>query len=125
MARILLLEEDPVLSNLIALVCQDEGYEVEVTRTLAEALTGLSKRRFDLILRDSLVATPEQFFESDDPLLAVPGAPPIVLITGHALDPERLQALGYRGLIRKPFDIDEVAQRLTSLLSEDVTESDR
>lgn len=116
MPRILLLEEDQPLSDLIRLFCEDEGYTVVAVQTLAGAIEQLAAEPFDLVLRDSLVAAPEQFFEVVDPLLAAPDHPPIVVLTGHQFDPTSLQARGYTGLITKPFDLDELGRALRRVL---------
>ena len=119
MARILLLEEDKSLRDLIQLFSQDEGYEIVAVQNITQALREARRTTFDLIVRDSLAMTPEQFFQAPDPLLALPSRPPILVLTGHALDPQRLRALGYAGVIQKPFDIEDLGDALRRVLGEE------
>jgi DNA-binding response OmpR family regulator len=116
MQRILVLEDDEALRELIAAFCEEEGYEVEAVGCLASAAERLHAGTFDLVLRDSIAATPAQFYAAFDPLLAERGHPPVVVISAHALESERVESLGYAALIAKPFDIDVLSDALRRLL---------
>ena len=106
MARILVIEDDQALRELIASLCEEEGYEVDAVGSIEDAADRLRNAPFDLILRDSMSATPGEFYTGSDPLLVSGGHPPVVVVSAHGLDAARVKSLGYAALVPKPFDIE-------------------
>ena len=116
MARILVIEDDQALRELIETFCEEEGYEVDAVSNLEDALERLQTGPFDLILRDSISNTPEQFYTRADPILAAERHPPVVVVSAHELDAARVASLGYAALVLKPFDINTLSELLQRLL---------
>lgn len=116
MARILFVEDDLALARMFVLFAEDEEHEVVAAQSLEQGLLELGNGQFDLILQDSFAANPSQFYDAPHLFLEMAQHPPVVVVTGHALDPERLQALGYAGIVKKPFDLDELGRMLKTLL---------
>lgn len=116
MARILVVEDDEALRELIETFCDEEGHAVDAVSSLEEAVGRLRDTSFDLVLRDSFSPTPERFYDASDPILAADRHPPVVIVSAHALDPERVMSLGYAELVTKPFDIDVFGDLLKRFL---------
>jgi two-component system response regulator MprA len=54
---ILIVDDEPGITEALALVLQDEGYDVRVASDGAQAVALLEKRRVDLILTDVMMPT--------------------------------------------------------------------
>jgi two-component system, NtrC family, response regulator HydG len=50
--RILLVEDEPEIQDVLAFVLQGEGYAVDVAGTMAEAWRLLDEHRYDLVITD-------------------------------------------------------------------------
>jgi two-component system response regulator HydG len=50
--RILLIEDEPAVHELLAHVLFDEGYEVDVAKTVAEAWQCLDRQTYSLVITD-------------------------------------------------------------------------
>jgi two-component system response regulator HydG len=50
--RILLVEDDRLINDLLANVLYDEGYAVDVAATLADAMGHLENRTYNLVIAD-------------------------------------------------------------------------
>lgn len=57
MKRALIIEDDPVWSNLIGGYCKAADFEPLVVQSPQEAIDQLDERRFDVIILDMLLAT--------------------------------------------------------------------
>ncbi|MDX2183070.1 MAG: ATP-binding protein [Gemmatimonadaceae bacterium] len=105
--RVLLVEDDPAIRSLTAMLLRQKGYEVEEAESGAMASERLMQRpgAFSIVVSDvvmpggggaSVAAAVEAY---------TPGMP-VLWMTGYALDgvPERLgRATGWRHAIRKPW----------------------
>jgi two-component system, NtrC family, response regulator len=108
-ARIVLLDDEARLVEILAMVLRREGYEVHGFTDPMAALSALEAREFDLLVTD----------------LKMPGADglevlrrarktspelPVILITAHATVPTAVAALreGAFDYVQKPFDNEEL-----------------
>lgn len=51
--RILLLEDEPEIADLLMLVLSSDGYEVDLASTVAQARDRLAERSYGLVIADS------------------------------------------------------------------------
>jgi len=113
--RLLVVDEDPQTRALLALLLGGEGYRVE----LAPALNADAARRADLVVADGRYTTQAAFEAAAPAIVAAAAGAPVVLLSALALDPAQARAHGFRDLVPKPFDIDELLDTVGRLLAPD------
>jgi two-component SAPR family response regulator len=108
-ARILLLEDDHDLREVLQGVLQDEGYEVTAVSNGAEAVSHASEGKFELIIADIRM-------EGMDGLEAVERTQKLnpnigsLIVSGYATEEEtsRARNLEVGGYLKKPFKMQEL-----------------
>ena len=121
--RALVVEDDPAISELLALVLKYEGWQVSVVHTGAAAITEASASRPDAVLLD--VALPDMDgFEVLRRLRVDAQELPVIFVTAcdSAADRAAGRALGCNGYLAKPFALDELIGIL-HLLADDPSDS--
>ncbi|MCC6237192.1 MAG: response regulator [Dehalococcoidia bacterium] len=117
--RILIVEDNEAIARLLAELLTDEGHHVLWTASGAEALELLGTWAPHLILLDIALAEMDGDTFREAQLAMTPPAStvPVVLVTG-AGDPEQLaEQLGAVGLVRKPFELDDVLDVVEAALN--------
>lgn len=115
---ILVVEEEPVMRESLALVLQDEGYRCLPAASAGEALSLLDREDVDLVLLDLATGSTRP-----GPLFRLlrerqPNLP--VLLISHYNDREALVPLlhqGACGYLFKPLDFEELIDVLPSCLN--------
>jgi two-component system phosphate regulon response regulator PhoB len=116
--HILLVEEDLLISELVVMVLEDEGYAVVVCLTPLRATALLQSVSFDLVITDSFSQVPSaEVVNAADVLLSAQGTP-VALFSSHTLDLEIARASGFSDLITKPFDLDTLVRQVKALLGD-------
>lgn len=115
--KILLLEDDIVLSDLLAEHLEDKGYEVTLCNNGQEALEYLIEEIFDLAILD--INTP--ILNGIEVLKTLrkeyKNSIPIIILTAYQ-DTKHLKESFENGVddyIKKPFDLEELDQRILRL----------
>jgi DNA-binding response OmpR family regulator len=115
--RILIVEDEPAISDAVAYALREAGYEVEIADDGAAALERARTRDYDLMVLD----------------LLLPGMPgldvcrtlreessdlPIVMLTALDAERERIEGLdlGADDYVTKPFSLAELVSRVRTLL---------
>ncbi len=117
--RILVVEDEPDLGELIAYNLRIEGYAVEVARDGAEALKGVEREVPHLILLDLMMPrlSGQQVAER---LKQAPGTSkiPIIMLTAKSEERDELQGLelGADDYITKPFSMSVLMARVGTVL---------
>jgi CheY-like chemotaxis protein len=112
--RILVVDDDALLRSSVAAVLTDEGYEVELAADGVDALAKIHANRPDVILLDVLMprmngkALLETLHMSPD----TAGIPVLVMTALHGFESHRTIALGATDLVEKPFDVDELLNKV-------------
>ena len=112
--RILVVDDDPVISGYIAETLGDEGYDAATAPNGAVALRTLQRDRAegrpapDLILLDMRMPVMDGWaFARAYREMPGPHAPIVVITAAHdALD--RMNEIGAFGVLPKPFDLDQL-----------------
>ncbi len=117
--RILLIDDEPEVQDLIALFLKIRGYEGHLARNGEEGIELAKKLLPDLILLDVMMPKVDGFHVQialrEDPLAS---KIPIIFITAKA-EPENAQkaiASGAKAFIEKPFDLVTLTETIQSVL---------
>ncbi len=115
MNRILIVEDEPPISNLIAMNLKQAGYLCTCVFDGAEAADLIHPGAFDLILLDVMLPKIDGFelLEYIQPMEI-----PVIFITARSEVPDRVKGLrlGADDYITKPFEIAELLARVESVL---------
>jgi two-component system KDP operon response regulator KdpE len=115
-ATVLIADDDPDILELVARLLQRAGHDVVRARDGQEALQALWERRPDLVILD--IGMPKlggwQVLERIREVSRVP----VLMLTAEGEELDRVRGLtsGADDFVTKPFDMDELAARVRSLL---------
>ncbi|MFI5036181.1 MAG: response regulator [Acidimicrobiales bacterium] len=116
MNKILVVDDDSEMTDLLATYLTGEGYQVAVARDGAEALSATSSVEPDLVLLDIVLGEED----GRDVLreLRLMSDVPVIFLTGRGLEAERIAGLklGADDYVVKPFSLGEVSARVETVL---------
>lgn len=115
--RILCAESNRDVSDLIALLLREKGYEVETARTAAECLKLAATDRFDLyVLNDSYIDADS--LELCRELRDIDPATPVLLFSleSSSFDRHAVREAGVRVYLSKTSDFVSLVQTIDKLL---------
>jgi two-component system chemotaxis response regulator CheY len=108
--RLLVVDDDANIRELVEMVLLDEGYEVVTAPDGATALAMLPRARPDLILLDMKMPVMDGWeFARRYRDVPSPKAPIVVITAAHDA-PRRARDVGAESYLAKPFGIDELLQ---------------
>jgi CheY-like chemotaxis protein len=108
--RVLIVDDDPVIRQLLQRVLQRRTLIVDEARDGSEALSLIQQHSYSVILLDLIMPVLDGFAVLDALEAAKRPSPVVLVITGadrsqiRDLDPRRIH-----GVVRKPFDPEELA----------------
>ena len=120
--RVLLIEDNDDISEIVRWVLEDEGYEVRTTRHLP--VYELAKFKADLIVLDEWINDKEghMFCSKIKALQELKHIPVIIFSTANNIE-EIVRTCNANGFIRKPFDVEmllaEVERCLPTYIGKD------
>lgn len=116
MQKILIVEDEPDIQELLAAYLKDAGYDVETAEDGVEALARFQKGKFDLLLLDLMLPKIDGFGVCE--LIRRKSNVPILMLT--ALDSEQAQLRGFRmeidDYVTKPFSMPILLQKIRAIL---------
>ena len=109
--RILIVDDDPGIRQLLGSVLRQRSLVVDEAAGGNEAIEFMRENRYAVILLDLLMPDTDGFGVLEAIRTQGLNSPPVVLVLTGAdrSTVDRLDAQVIHGLIRKPFDTDEVA----------------
>jgi DNA-binding response OmpR family regulator len=115
--RILLVEDDPRISNFVAKGLREQAYAVDVATTGEDALYQASINPYDLAILDVMIPAPDGF-EVCRRLRESGLRIPILMLTARDATDDRVHGLdtGADDYLTKPFEFRELLARLRALL---------
>jgi DNA-binding response OmpR family regulator len=118
LARLLVIEDDQPIQELLATALKRKGYEVFAARDGAEAERVLDSVTPDLILLDLMMPRVDGWeFMKVVEGRGLKGKIPIIVISAHLRDdPESVLGQGASALLPKPFDIEQLFDLIDYLL---------
>ena len=115
----LVVEDDKIMSQMVAEILNDAGFEVTTATNGMIAFEKLKRRPFDFIVLDILLPEMDGF-EIYSRLQASPDTKniPVMIITAWADEQhiEKASQMGIRHFLAKPFTEDELLYEIASLL---------
>ena len=114
--RILVVDDDPKIVDLIRLYLEKDGYRVFVAYDGLQALESARQKRPDLILLDLML--PEMDGLEVCRILQAESEVPVLMLTARVTDEEKLIGLelGADDYVTKPFNPREVVARVRAVL---------
>jgi two-component system, chemotaxis family, chemotaxis protein CheY len=111
---VLVVDDDPDILEAVCDILEGEGYRVARARHGREALARIDEERPLVILLDLMMPVMDglafaQALHGRDSAASIP----IVVISADG-DPQKAAALGARGFLAKPFDIDALLAEVAS-----------
>ncbi|MGG6270463.1 PAS domain S-box protein [Leptolyngbya sp. AN03gr2] len=116
--RILAIDDDPDMLNLIAFVLQDFGADVKAVTTARAALECLSQFRPDILLSDIAMPEGDGYELVQQVKLSPEGQIPAIALTAYASasDRERSRLAGFQQHLVKPVDPENLVAAILSLV---------
>lgn len=106
MAKLLTVEDETAIRELLAFICETDGHEVVKAASLAEAREALRRGGLDLILLDVMLPDGSGFdFLREVRTDAASASVPVVMITARGDEADRVEGLdaGADDYVVKPF----------------------
>jgi DNA-binding response OmpR family regulator len=117
--RVLVVEDDPDIAQLVALYLGKAGFGVDVLSSGREALASIAARRPDLLILDLMLPQVDGL-EICRTVRAAPATAdlPIIMLTARAEESDRIVGLelGADDYLPKPFSPNELVARVRALL---------
>jgi len=107
--KILVIDDDPSIRNMLAIVLKKSGFQVTCTESGKTSLEKLKKESFDLIISD--IKMPDiDGIELLKKIKTISPEIPVIMITAFASANDAVEAmkLGAEDYVTKPFSLDEL-----------------
>jgi two-component system OmpR family response regulator len=114
--RVLVIEDDEPLRELVATVLCDAGYQVTATRAVREAVGVLREWRPDLVVMDLRMPDADGWAAGAPQRRSVFADVPLLILTA-ASDVERRARAVATPVLAKPFAIDDLVGTVQALLN--------
>ena len=115
MTRILIVDDEAVIAEMLKLVLQSSSFEVETARSAAQALTTLRQKPFDIVLTDMRMETPTSGFEVVKAARQLQPRPAIAILTAFPIPAFEWRPSGADALLVKGSDLLALPETLRSL----------
>ncbi len=115
--KVLAIDDQKMILDLISAMCQSLGYEVQTASSGAEGIELVKKYKFDIVLTD-LAMTGISGLETATEIMKIRPGTPVVLVTGWKIDIDKskLESAGIKNILYKPFRIENLTEVVQSLV---------
>jgi DNA-binding response OmpR family regulator len=118
--KILIMDDDPTIADLLREALADEGYETHMTTQSLRFFDAVTEVRPDLILLDLMM----QYLDGRDELKLMEMSSfniPVIVVTAF-LDADKeadeFRKAGVVHIVYKPFDLDQLVEQVKSTIGE-------
>jgi two-component system alkaline phosphatase synthesis response regulator PhoP len=110
MAVILIVDDEPSITNLLAALLEDEGHQVSTASNGREGLAHLEKVKPDLVLSDVMMPILDgralcQAMHANPSYQAIP-----IILMSAAIEGNISSECKYAAFLKKPFNLDTVLE---------------
>lgn len=114
--KILVVDDEPAIRDLILAVLEDEGYTVVGANSAIHALEVIAHQRPDLILMDIMMPEMDgrEAFRRIRQRPELAGIPVVMMSAAYAADRVPQHVAGF---LSKPFELDHLLETVSRLLS--------
>ena len=115
--KLLLVEDDPNLGNLLAEYLRAKGYETELRTDGAQGWQAFQKGKYDLLILDVMMPLKDGFTLARD-IRKKDAEVPIIFLTAKSMKQDTIQGFqsGADDYITKPFGMEELLLRVGAVL---------
>jgi DNA-binding NtrC family response regulator len=113
-ARLLIVEHDAGIQELLTAFLTSEGYAVSLAASPDEARTLLHEQPFHLVLTDLFSTSSRDRFCVVEQLRASAYPTPVGVITGWNVEEAELAQHDFAFFIRKPFDVEDLVDSISA-----------
>lgn len=126
MAKVLVIEDDPTMAEMVAYNLARQGIEVEVAEDGTDGLRKAKAKDVSLIVLDVMLPTIGGMAIAEEVRKTRPDLP-ILMVTALGQESDKLKGFeaGADDYLTKPFSMDELMARVKALLRRSRTTSDR
>ena len=115
--KILIMDDDPTIADLLTEALADEGYETYMTTQSLRFFDAVREHQPDLILLDLMMP----YLDGKDELklmsMGIDHHIPVIVVTADKEEPEFREA-GVVHIVYKPFDLDKLVELVKSTIGE-------
>ena len=118
--RILIVDDEDDILNLVRLILEDAGFECETARNGKEGLNAIHQQHFDLVLLDIMMPVLTgwevlRFLRDNEQTRNLP----VAMLTARAFSAETpgIELTAYSDYIMKPFEPDDLVERVKKILT--------
>ena len=119
--KILIMDDDPTIADLLAEALADEGYETHMTTQSLRFYDSVQEHRPDLVLLDLMMP----YLDGRDELrlmaMGVDQKIPVIVVTaflGAVNEEKEFRDAGVVHIVYKPFDLDKLVALVKSTIGE-------
>jgi CheY-like chemotaxis protein len=115
--RILVVDDDDAIRALLSTILRKRGFKVDTARSGVEAMARWSGCRYAVMLLDLMMPQMSGYDVLDEMGKKPPAERPIIIVLTAGGEPRNLPADVVSGTIRKPFDIELLADTVSACLT--------
>ena len=116
--RVLVIDDDQRVLDLISAILADDGYEVDLSLSGLQGLEWAIQRNYDIVITDIRMPDISGMKVLRDIKMAKPSLP-VIIISGHATihSAEHAMKLGAAEYLEKPFSCSQLRDTVTSVMA--------
>jgi DNA-binding NtrC family response regulator len=115
--RVLIIEDDPALADLMRQVLEDDGFQTEVVTRLDQVQAALNADSYVLLVADLVEADLHGSDAVVRDLTVLAAGRPLIICTGQPRAQEFGALEGVADVVDKPFDLDDLLGSVRSALA--------